>query len=78
MKLIFEGRTDYHIYIIEQEGDRDDKIPDEFKIKDTKMAKFMIARVDGSVNVVVKRGCTSFLCLTEKSGTTKLKNKKIV
>ena len=42
MKLIFDGKIDYHIYIIEQESVRDnyDKLPDEYKQSGTKMAKF--------------------------------------
>ena len=42
MSLIFEDLIDYHIYIVEQEGDRDDydKLPEEFIQKDTKQVKF--------------------------------------
>ena len=42
MSLIFEDLIDYHIYVVEQEGDRDDygKLPEEFIQKDTKKAKF--------------------------------------
>ena len=38
----FDGKIDYHIYIIEQESVRDnyDKLPDEYKQSGTKMAKF--------------------------------------
>jgi len=42
MTLIFDGRIDYHIYIIEQESDRKnyDELPKELKQKNSKMAKF--------------------------------------
>jgi len=42
MTLILEGKIDYHIYIIEQESDREnyDKLPKELKQKNSKMAKF--------------------------------------
>ena len=47
MKLIFEGRTDYHIYIIEQESDRKDyeKLDEEHKQKGSNMAKFNLGRL---------------------------------
>jgi predicted NAD-dependent protein-ADP-ribosyltransferase YbiA (DUF1768 family) len=45
--LIFKNRINYHIYVIEQESDRDDydSLPDEFKQKDTQMAKFNLGRL---------------------------------
>ena len=47
MDLIFKDRTDYHVYVIEQESDRDnyDKLSDELKQKDSKMAKFNLGRL---------------------------------
>ena len=45
--LIFKNRINYHIYVIEQESDRDDydSLPDEFKQKGTQMAKFNLGRL---------------------------------
>ena len=42
MRLTFKDLIDYHIYIIEQESDREDydKLPEELKQKGSKMAKF--------------------------------------
>ena len=42
MNLIFKDLIDYHIYLIEQESNRDnyDELPDELKQKGSKMAKF--------------------------------------
>ena len=42
INLIFKDITDYHIYLIEQESDREnyDELPEELKQKGTKMAKF--------------------------------------
>ena len=42
IKLIFDGKIDYHIYIIEQESDREnyDELPEDFKQVGSKMAKF--------------------------------------
>ena len=47
MIAIFEGRTDYHIYIVQQEGDRDDydELPQDFKQDNSKMAKFNLGRL---------------------------------
>ena len=47
MNAIFRDRTDIHIYIIEQEPDRDDydKLPESFKQDKTKMAKFNLGRL---------------------------------
>lgn len=47
MTLIFTGRIDFHIYVIEQELDRDDydSLPKEIKIEGTKMAKFNLGRL---------------------------------
>ena len=47
MDLIFEGRTNYHIYIVEQEGDRKDyeKLEDGFKQPGSHMAKFNLGRL---------------------------------
>ena len=45
--LIFRDRTKYHIYVIEQESDRDDydSLSDEFKQEGTRMAKFNLGRL---------------------------------
>ena len=47
MTLIFTGRIDFHIYVIEQESDRDDydSLPPELKIEGTRMAKFNLGRI---------------------------------
>lgn len=47
MTSIFTGRIDFHIYVIEQESDRDDydDLPPEFKIEGTQMAKFNLGRI---------------------------------
>ena len=45
--IIFKNKTKYHIYIIEQESDRDDydTLSDEFKQEGTRMAKFNLGRL---------------------------------
>ena len=47
MKHIFHGTTDYHIYIIEQESERDDyeELPEDWKVKNSTMAKFNLGRI---------------------------------
>lgn len=47
MKHIFHEKTDYHIYIIEQESDRDDyeELPGDWKVKESSMAKFNLGRI---------------------------------
>ena len=47
MVSIFTGRIDFHIYVIEQESDRDDydSLPSELKIEGTRMAKFNLGRI---------------------------------
>ena len=47
MQTILETRTNYHIYIIEQESDRNDynSLSDEYKQIDSKMAKFNLGRI---------------------------------
>ena len=47
MQILLNNRTDYHIYVIEQETDRPDydSLPDEFKQVDSRMAKFNLGRL---------------------------------
>ena len=47
MTLMFTDRIDFHIYVIEQESNRDDYdgLPNELKIEGTKMAKFNLGRL---------------------------------
>ena len=47
MNLIFEGQTKYHIYIIEQESNRDDydDLPELIQQEGSKMAKFNLGRL---------------------------------
>ena len=47
MQILLKDKTNYHIYIIEQENDRDDysSLSDEYKQDDSKMAKFNLGRL---------------------------------
>ena len=47
MQTMLQNKTNYHIYIIEQESDRDDysSLSDEYKQIDSRMAKFNLGRL---------------------------------
>ena len=47
INLIFKNRTDFHIYIIQQEKTREDynELPENFKQHNSRMAKFNLGRL---------------------------------
>ena len=53
---IFKGRTDYHLYIIEQESERDDyeQLDDEIKQPNSKMAKFNLGLIKNIGYIIAK------------------------